>query len=1346
MQFFQNLIGEVRPQQLELEKLELQKNREGRKTDLDAFRNTANLTRENSLEIKEDLSLSLVNVHIQSTDLEEPRTPQSGSQTPKEGSIIESNIAHKSEDQEEEDDNEDDKDDEEEEEIDAEATEHDEIKEKPSSQPLQQSVVKETIDRTSTIKKTFERHHSLAEVKFSVDGTTKLASMPSTDDTELLDTFFYLPKELTTEEQLKAFFENLKIINEEDVEDQMDQQNMDLNNCDLVTILCDNITNCIKDQSSHQARIIIYYSVDLLMNALQIHQENEKMIKKLITVIRDLTSINSILQIKFGCKEGYGKTFSFLLELYLGKFDITILICEVIRNIVIKDQGKVLFGQEGCCEALTHALYGYVHNPDAALLICGAILNISANSIENKRLLGEYGCCEPLVEVLLLHLSNPPVMKIVCGTIQNISVYDTNKLKFGEHGCCEALIHVLLIYMENPGITWEIFGAIRNVSLHEKNMIVFQSIGTLQLLTKALIMHMANSDVTRQVCGALRRMISFHHTNSNNGQAPTPTTITTLPVSPTVITPNLELIKQVWGKKLPLYERYYRIYNEDVICETLLDALTKYQTNADITREICATIKTILLNEQYYTTTTPVIADKTSSLPQQPSPFSSSSLYRFELDVAIPLLLQIFYYHTNMNNIQTIFTESTMNHLNEVIKEICAAINSLGKNNESKMKFYHENACIIFINAMQQHVYAPRLSSSPSHDAEDDLQQQEGGQKKVPTTVVSRSVNMEIVREIGRIIKNFALHEESKRTLGELGISDLLVHAIDEFIGNPETIAILCGAILNLSANNLENKIKFGKSGICEKLIQIIIIYLSNEEVLKQSCGAIKNISVYDYNKLLFHDCGGCNALIAAMTTHLYNKELFRDICEAIWNISVIKENQVAIGEIGGCEIILEAVSVYFIASSNKQKNKAIGATTSSTSSIAASTSAPSVAGANFNPPTPTQARGIVKLLIGILKTLAMTPANRQKIGSKRGCEIFLKLLSRYHNQLDLMKSILQLLFIITDDDEVRKQYNDVTGGEKLLLFFLAKNIDSDMILLLCKLLQQLTCGNSQGSSSGGVACINNRHRFYSSGCCEMITEILRRLPKIIIQEIENKYKIRLDHTINSANTTINSTDGKEIIGKSISRTLTEETRLTSLVEAGYLVPLSTASTDSHKLGVEDILKIEPRESEKRKEGKENTDKPQEEENEEKRISLTTNTNNDEHEKIQAPRNASTSSIHSTATITTTPVVMSGPEKEKEMKIEEVKKVIKTFIERVSMKDNKYKTRFEEIGTHKYLQPPHHNQNQNNHQIVLERKTSSSTMKVEGVDNLKPLANVVENYQKRQKFSDQRFENRTIIL
>lgn len=1331
MQFFQNLIGEVRPQQLELEKLELQKNRDGRKTDLDAFRNTANLTRENSLEIKEDLSLSLVNVHIQSTDLEEPRTPQSGSQTPKEGSIIESNIAHKSEDQEEEDGSIADKDEEEEEEIDAEATEHDEIKEKP----LQQSVVKETIDRTSTIKKTFERHHSLAEVKFSVDGTTKLASMPSTDDTELLDAFFHLPKELTTEEQLKAFFENLKIINEEDVEDHMDQQNMDLNNCDLVTILCDNITNCIKDQSSHQARIIIYYSVDLLMNALQIHQENEKMIKKLITVIRDLTSINSILQIKFGCKEGYGKTFSFLLELYLGKFDITILICEVIRNIVIKDQGKVLFGQEGCCEALTHALYGYVHNPDAALLICGAILNISANSLENKRLLGEYGCCEPLVEVLLLHLSNPPVMKIVCGTIQNISVYDTNKLKFGEHGCCEALIHVLLIYMENPGITWEIFGAIRNVSLHEKNMIIFQSIGTLQLLTKALIMHMANSDVTRQVCGALRRMISFHHTNSNNGQAPTPTTITVPPISPTVIAPNLELIKQVWGKKLPLYERYYRIYNEDIICETLLDALTKYQTNADITREICATIKTILLNEQYYTTT-PVIANSTSSLLQQPSP-SSSSLYRFELDVAIPLLLQIFYYHTNMNNIQKIFTESTMNHLNEVIKEICAAINSLGKNNESKMKFYRENACIIFVNAMQQHVYAPRFSSSPSHDAEDDLQQQEGGQKKVTSTaaVVSRSVSMEIVREIGRIIKNFALHEESKRTLGELGISDLLVHAIDEFIGNPETIAILCGAILNLSANNLENKIKFGQSGICEKLIQIIIIYLSNEEVLKQSCGAIKNISVYDYNKLLFHDCGGCNALIAAMTTHLYNKELFRDICEAIWNISVIKENQVAIGEIGGCEIILEAVSVYFIASSSKQKNKTTTTTTATPTAASAAIGDRNISGTNFNPPTPAQARGIVKLLIGILKTLAMTPTNRQKIGSKRGCEIFLKLLSRYHNQLDLMKSILQLLFIISDDDEVRKQYNDVTGGEKLLLFFLAKNIDSDMILLLCKLLQQLTCGNSQGSSSGGIACINNRHRFYSSGCCEMITEILRRLPKIIIQEIENKYKIQLDHNSNS-------TDGKEIIGKSISRTLTEETRSTSLVEAGYLVPLTTASTDSHKLGVEDILTIEQRKSEK--EGKDNSDKPQKEENEEKRISLTT----DNHEKIQAPRNASTSSIRSTATITTTPVVMSGPEKEKEMKIEEVKKVIKTFIERVSMKDNKYKTRFEEIGTYKYLQPPNHNhnQNQNNHQIALERKTSSSMMKMEGIDNLKPLANVVENYQKRQKFSDQRFENRTIIL
>jgi hypothetical protein len=875
---------------------------------------------------------------------------------------------------------------------------------------------------------------------------------------------------------------------------------------------------------------------------------------------------------------------------------------------------------------------------DAILILCSSILNISANNSENKKKLGELGCCETLIEILVLSgftatsdnnpkvnhnnttgkpslESNPSLVamsliKIVCGTIQNLSVDDGNKKRFGEIGCCEALIYVLLIFMENPVITWEVFSAIRNVSLNNDfNMKLFGLLGTLELLTKTLIMHVNNPEVVKQICGALRRLAFYHRVAKTSPVMDEQGYVRSRYTLP-------QLLTFVWNKKFSLYNRYKRLYNEEVLCETLLDAVSKYlekiQSFKDKSFQQLSTVpfetsnknsKPSVINTSnsqgnantnaflYYLSTNASSAQSSS-----PS-FSEHNTLRelfctikclsfnedyypfFDLHVCLPLIYQsLQLFHKNV----------------ELMKEICGAITGLSRMKEKKLLFLsyrykkpssralvisspsktnettlgNDNENLFTASSDKSSSLAPTLCELLVAIIEEQLQllikanaasnsrgasyDEYDGVENDNNKNENPSIHLEIIKEICRVVKAFAILEEGKAAFLTSNLSNLLIDCLEQALTYPDVILLIAGAILNLTANSKENKIKFGSEKCLNIIVHILLYYLSNQEIIKCLCGVIKNIAVYQNNKLLFAELNGCQVLFACLTTYYsqanpysssstpssqkitgpvvlastlsgskdHNEKdsssavlpdehkLVLEILEAIWNVSLLPENKIVVGSIGGCEILIDLLQFYY-------KN-------------------------------PLLYKEIIKTLTGILKTLSLESSNHDHIGSHSGCQIIIKLLSKFYNNAEILKNMLFILYQIvtpntntskqaistaagivnsssnkmnlssptspvfnqvsvssdpnssvpatpstaaTPEEENKKLFGELDGCEKLILLFLNKNLiyaDLDILKLLCKVIQQLTYNNSF-----------NRSKFLANGCCEILMETLKRLPKI---------------------------------------------------------------------------------------------------------------------------------------------------------------------------------------------------------------------------------------------------------
>jgi hypothetical protein len=1248
---------------------------------------------------------------------------------------------------------------------------------------------------------------------------------------------------------------------------------------------------------------------------------------------------------------------------------------------------------------------------DAILILCSSILNISANNSENKKKLGELGCCETLIEILVLsgftatsdnnpktnnNITGKPsldgnpslvamsLIKIVCGTIQNLSVDDGNKKRFGEIGCCEALIYVLLIFMENPVITWEVFSAIRNVSLNNDfNMKLFGLLGTLELLTKTLIMHVNNPEVVKQICGALRRLAFYHRVVKTAPVMDEQGYVRSRYTLP-------QLLRFVWNKKFSLYNRYKRLYNEEVLCETLLDAVSKYldkiQSFKDKSFQQLSTVpfetsnknsKPSVINTSnsqgnantnaflYYLSTNASSAQSSS-----PS-FSEHNTLRelfctikclsfnedyypfFDLHVCLPLIyrsLQLF--HKNV----------------ELMKEICGAITGLSRMKEKKLLFFsyrykkpssralvvsspskntettlgNDNDNLFSANSeksssslaptlcellvaiideqLQLLIKANAASNSRGASYDDNGGDENDNKNDNP------SFHLEIIKEICRVVKAFAILEEGKAAFLTSNLSNLLIDCLEQALTYPDVILLIAGAILNLTANSKENKVKFGSEKCLNIIVHILLYYLSNQEIIKCLCGVIKNIAVYQNNKLLFAELNGCQVLFACLTTYYSqanpysssstpssqkiagpvvlaaalsgskdNNEkdssavlpdehkLVLEILEAIWNVSLLPENKIVIGSIGGCEILIDLLQFYY-------KN-------------------------------PLLYKEIIKTLTGILKTLSLESTNHDHIGSHSGCQIIIKLLSKFYNNAEILKNMLFILYQIitpntntskqaittaagivntssskmnfstptspvfnqvsvsseqdtsvsatpstaaTSEEENKKLFGELDGCEKLILLFLNKNLiyaDLDILKLLCKVIQQLTYNNSF-----------NRSKFLANGCCEILMETLKRLPKIkFIKKVATKSEDSTTSNTEPHLFTTNSQKKKGELSLVQGQQLTKSQPKAVMVlgsESTDFIPQSPANAvlslleDADEQGIRSAQQLQQRiqynlqenqlvmhqqkalksffnspsfnddddDDEEVDEGEGNEEEENNEEGKEVGVPALVSSELDEdskkmkesqHElalittlkpkqeiilgamsssidnigsnsqdvgvnnnipsitsstktesKLLQKKNSWTAMLSSsTATCDEILEYLSEEDKLLYQKNKEIKKCIKLLVDKLSS-DTLFKKRFEEIGIKKYLAD-----------YVLPRTNSSSSFlgfgrggkekgrpvsSIDGNDSeasegqqepqeeegRKSLSesipaavnSIVEDYQKRQKFSDQRFENLTIML
>ena len=120
-----------------------------------------------------------------------------------------------------------------------------------------------------------------------------------------------------------------------------------------------------------------------------------------------------------------------------------------------------------------------------------------------------------------------------------------------------------------------------------------------------------------------------------------------------------------------------------------------------------------------------------------------------------------------------------------------------------------------------------------------------------------------------------------------------------------------CGALSNITSNNVVNHGRAGAAGCVEALLDVCIVGQRDAEpVVDKACSALWNISADPTNRTRFANAGGMGKMMPAWRQHRDNLMVVRRVLGAVCNLTLnCKPNQSQLCDAGGVQELYEAAS-----------------------------------------------------------------------------------------------------------------------------------------------------------------------------------------------------------------------------------------------------------------------------------------------------------------------------------------------------------------------------------------------------------------------------------------------------
>jgi hypothetical protein len=148
----------------------------------------------------------------------------------------------------------------------------------------------------------------------------------------------------------------------------------------------------------------------------------------------------------------------------------------------------------------------------------------------------------------------------------------------------------------------------------------------------------------------------------------------------------------------------------------------------------------------------------------------------------------------------------------------------------------------------------------------------------------------------------------AKREIAKLGGIDIILYAINMFMGSPEVLERAFTTMWSLALLD-SNQEAIATAGGVDLVLNGMMAQLNSPGVQKQACGCLCTLSSNSQNNSLIRDADGVDVIVYAMWTHYDSVAVLSEACRALSSIAVdLHTNEAIIAQDGEINAIITAM------------------------------------------------------------------------------------------------------------------------------------------------------------------------------------------------------------------------------------------------------------------------------------------------------------------------------------------------------------------------------------------------------------------------------------------------------
>jgi hypothetical protein len=246
----------------------------------------------------------------------------------------------------------------------------------------------------------------------------------------------------------------------------------------------------------------------------------------------------------------------------------------------------------------------------------------------------------------------------------------------------------------------------------------------------------------------------------------------------------------------------------------------------------------------------------------------------------------------------------------------CKALSHLSVDQESRTLIAANGGTKLVVNAMNMNSENVDLQESAcvallnlSADADEQIL---ADAKLIETVIQMMRKNPDVskLQEKGLgVLQNLSMRSlAAKREIAKLGGIDIILYAINMFMGSPEVLERAFTTMWSLALLD-SNQEAIATAGGVDLVLNGMMAQLNSPGVQKQACGCLCTLSSNSQNNSLIRDADGVDVIVYAMWTHYDSVAVLSEACRALSSIAVdLHTNEAIIAQDGEINAIITAM------------------------------------------------------------------------------------------------------------------------------------------------------------------------------------------------------------------------------------------------------------------------------------------------------------------------------------------------------------------------------------------------------------------------------------------------------